>query len=629
MRRSLHGLFLAYSLLAAAACANGGTAIHELPVADATGRGEGFFDTPWPTDLRRTTDGHIDLTAFPNPFNINLLRDYKVAATERLTGYSVSAPAYFRFDVTLDEDSVETGASGASVVAVAVSGPQRGSRHPITHHYYDTGSDYWPAHTLAVRPLYGIPYAPETTYVIALTRGLQADAGGDIVPSATLVSILGGEASPEVQAVYAPALEALETAGVSIDDIANLTVFTTQNPTRELEQARDWLAAQPAPEIVPGSTRFMMNVGPMHVLEGAYRSLIFQTGEAPYLDNGGEVRFEAGAPVVQGSFNARYALALPMGEPPPTGWPVVLYAHGTGGDYLSQIRNGVAQDLAERGIASMGVDQIHHGDRNPTESGPEGLVFNFANPLAFRDNARQSALDLVSQARFIREHADVAVEILGEGEVIDPERVMFYGHSQGGLNGPIFLAIDDQAKGGVLSGAGGHLAIALVDKVEPFDIPQLVGTLLRFPPGPSGRESAHLVYEHPALALLQTWTDVADPTNYAPLIFKSPRPGFAPKSVLQTEGLTDLYTPPRAIEALATAAGIPVVEPVLSPIVPQQVAGLAPVQSPVRGNVAMGAATAGLIQADGGHFVATGDDSLRARVNDFLASFANGLPTIP
>ncbi|NIW30061.1 MAG: hypothetical protein GWN25_23775 [Actinobacteria bacterium] len=191
------------------------------------------------------------------------------------------------------------------------------------------------------------------------------------------------------------------------------------------------------------------------------------------------------------------------------------------------------------------------------------------------------------------------------------------------------MAIDDQALGGVLSGAGGHLAIALVDKVEPVNIPQLVALLLRFPgTGAMGLEREHMVYEHPILALLQTWTDVADPTNYAHFLFREPRPGFAPKSILQTEGITDAYTPPRSIEALATAGGIPLLNPVLQPIEAMDVVGLSPVDGPVTANVAGGAATAGLIQADGGHFVAF-DDDLRVRIADFFGSFAEGVPTIP
>jgi len=634
MLRSLR-LFFVLGALALASCgSDGATAIHELPAAGVDRSGLTFFDTPWPTDLRLDGSGHIDVSSFPNPSNVRLLETYKVEMNARLTGYSVSAPAYFRFDGPIDPaslpaDGTASIAEGSSVVAVALDGPRAGERHAMVGHFREEPTVYWPENTLAVRPPHGLPFEPETTYAIALTRELRAADGGPIHRSATLDGILSGSGDAVAVALYAPALTALQGVGIPQRDIVNLTVFTTQHPTRELEQARDWLVAQEPPLRVSSSERWIEDTADYRLIEGAYMSPIFQSGELPYSTEGGEFTVVDGVPTVHGEFEARYAMTVPTGEMPESGWPIVLYAHGTGGDYRTFERNRVGEDLAREGFVTMGVDQIHHGPRNPGTSGPESLVFNFANPLAFRDNARQAALDVVAQAAFVRANPEIAPRAIGEGVIIDPDRVYFYGHSQGGLNGPLFLAIDDQAKGGVLSGAGGHLAIALVDKVEPVNIPQLVGFLLRFPgTGDAALEQEHLVYEHPILAFLQTWTDVADPTNYAHFLFRQPREGFAPKSILQTEGITDAYTPPRSIEALATAAGIPPLMPVLQPIEPMNVVGLAPVSGPVSANVAGGAATAGLIQADGGHFVAF-DDDLRGRIASFFGSFAEGVPTIP
>jgi len=608
--------------------ADGATAIHELPAAEADRTGATFFDTPWPTDLRLDASGHIDVSSFPNLANVRLLETYKAEMNARLTGYSVSAPTYFRFDAPIDEGSLpESGRAslepGSSVVAVAIDGPRAGERHPMVGHFWEEETLYWPGNALAVRPPHGIPLAPETTYAVALTRALKAADGGSVRRSATLDAILTGSGDPGAVALYAPAVEALGTAGISAEAIVNLTVFTTQNPTLELEQARDWLVAQEPPARLIAGERWIEDNEDYTLVHGTYLSPNFQSGEVPFSGSGGELTVVDGVPTVHGEFEARYAMTIPLGEMPEDGWPVVLYAHGTGGDFETFVRNRVGQDLARRGFVTMGVDQIHHGPRNPTSVGPESLVFNFNNPLAFRDNARQAALDVVAQAAFVRANPEIAPRAIGPGTFIDPDRVYFYGHSQGGLNGPLFLAIDDQARGGVLSGAGGHLAIALVDKIEPVNIPSLVGLLLRVP----NLEREHLVYEHPILAFLQTWTDVADPTNYAHFLFREPREGFAPKSILQTEGITDLYTPPRSIEALATAAAIPPLNPVLQPIEPMDAIGLTPVDGPVSANVAGGAATAALIQVDGGHFVAF-DDDLRVRVADFFESFGEGLPTI-
>ena len=164
----------------------------------------------------------------------------------------------------------------------------------------------------------------------------------------------------------------------------------------------------------------------------------------------------------------RFAMVVPKESAcpqPEGGYPIALYAHGTGGDYRSVVGEGgsVGQNLAKRCIASMGVDQIFHGARPgaPPDSDPnkEGniqlLFFNLNNPAAARTNNRQSAIDVVMQARLFTDSRITvpAATARGGKEVrFDGKRLLFFGHSQGGLNGPLFLAIDDAARAMVSNG---------------------------------------------------------------------------------------------------------------------------------------------------------------------------------
>ncbi len=599
---------------------------------------EPFWDLPWPSDLRRTPQGTIDVRDFPNPRSVSLLEDYKEALSAKLDGYSVSAPGYLRFSVALDERTLPATAEAtveadASVFLMAITGPSAGERHPAVVHYWDPQTVHWPGHTLAVRPVHGMPLSPETTYAIVATTALRAADGRGLAPSDDFAalrdrSLPSDDAIDAAAAIYEPAFEVLDRAGVPREQVLSMAVFTTQDPVGGLLAARDWLVQQPAPEAIASEWRWVREERDEGyiLVHGAYPSPIFQSGEIPYLDGGGELVFdEAGEPVVQGSFDARFSLAIPVGEAPADGWPVVLYAHGTGGDFESSL--GVAGTFARLGIATMGVDQIHHGTRNPTTAGPESLVFNFANPHAFRDNARQAALDVVQQARFVANNPISDRIIAADPPVrFDTNNLFFMGHSQGGLNGPLFLAIDDHVRAAVLSGAGGHLPIALVEKVEPVRILELVRLLLRLT-GPTG-DMEHLVYEHPVFALLQTWSDVADPTNYVHMLFAQPREGFEPKSIFQTEGIVDPFTPPAAIEALAVAAHIPQLDPVLRPIEAMELLGLPPQMGPAVGNVAGGRATAGLRQYDGGHFVAFDDDAMTTIGGFFGSALTDGTPAI-
>ena len=63
---------------------------------------------------------------------------------------------------------------------------------------------------------------------------------------------------------------------------------------------------------------------------------------------------------------------------------------------------------------------------------------------------------------------------------------MFFGHSQGGLNGPLFLAGSSLARGAVLSGAGSDPALNLLEKTKPADVAAAFRALVR----PGARELA-------------------------------------------------------------------------------------------------------------------------------------------
>jgi hypothetical protein len=198
------------------------------------------------------------------------------------------------------------------------------------------------------------------------------------------------------------------------------------------------------------------------------------------------------------------------------------------------------------------------------------------------------------------------------------------------LNGPIALAADDQYRGGVFSGAAATISIALLDKTEPYDFRTLLAGLLGL------GDASELDEFHPALSLAQTLADPSDGIHYARAIAIEPRAGFAAKSLFMTEGVRangtgDSYAPPRGIEALAAAAGLPVRLPQIHASDFAAWAGLSPLEVPeagVSGNLAGGAASGavGQYDADGasdGHFVAYQVEAARSDLAAFLRSLAD------
>jgi predicted esterase len=321
----------------------------------------------------------------------------------------------------------------------------------------------------------------------------------------------------------------------------------------------------------------------------------------------------------------RIAITVPKGDPPAAGWPVVIYQHGTGGDYKSFIGDGSGREAAKVTDASgnviaqmvmIGTDQVLHGPRSPAGTDVETEFFNFLNLPAAHDNPKQGALDAFTVVRLIHT-IDVTLPTTGKQLKLDPSRIYFKGHSQGGLTGPLFLAAEPEVKAAILSGAGGDLIYSLLNKTEPVPIPKVVQGLVHDPADEF----------HPLLSLVQTFLEDTDPINYGRHLFAEPLPGVGPKSIYQSMGLIDHYTPVPNIKALALAIGVQPIGPQIEPIDTLSFTTQQWGQAPVSGNVAAGQATGVLLEytapaGDDGHFVVFDVPEAIAQSNRFLATHA-------
>lgn len=620
------------------------TAMWSLP----RGAGPEPFSLPWPNDLARDAAGKVSFALFPQQGIHPLVAEYLRGFEGRLDGFSLAAAAYLRFGMPLDPSSLPADAAattrdGSSLALIDVDpeSPERGRRVPLQWHFREEATRYWPPMTLAVAPVFGFPLRPSTRYALVATRALHGLGDTALARSADLDAVLSDAPTDDAavnaaRARYAPALAALADLGVARDDLLSLTVFTTDDPTAEFFRAAEWMRRD-------GLRPNLVDLGEPTAADGYVelrghwgRHPNFQSGQNPYsaAGSGDFVLGPDGVPQVQRTERIRFALTLPTTPMPERGWPVAVFAHGTGGNYRSFINSGSAAALAAEGVAVLGFDQVFHGERAAPGASPEAAFFNFTNPHAGRTNNRQAGLDLVQAGRFVRA---LTFELPGaEGATstvrFNSERVFFFGHSQGGLNGPLWLAAEDGASAAVLSGAGGSFALALILKTEPLNIPQLVSTALALRPG-------ELVPLHPVVSLLQHLVDPSDPVNYGRYIVREPRGANRPKHVYQTQGFIDRFAPPAGIAALALSQGLPLALPVLHPEPDYDLLGVPAMPTPARGNIATrgGAVTGVWEQFDApagtdGHFVVFNIADARARTAAFLGSAARdpeGVPTLP
>jgi hypothetical protein len=529
------------------------TALFVLP-DDPRGATDDFYALPFPNDLWRKPDGTLDLSQFPT--NSLIVDTYRTAA-ESLDGFGLNQAIYTRFDGPLDGTSLPDPAAsmqpGASVYLVDIDpdSPTRGERVPVlTRFRAEPTVTLGPDH-IVVRPYPGFGLADGTTYALVITNRVRDLEGGAVNPASRFLELLGDGDDPavlEARAIYEPLLAWLDEPGDDERaDVVSAAVFTTQHATAIAPAIRKAIFAAPAP-VATGVSATIANAT-FKAFIGSYQAVNLQAGDPPYRNApDGEIRLgEDGAAIVQRMEAMRFAVTVPVGPKPTGGFPIAIYSHGTGGDFASFIEDGTAEALARQGIAVISTDQVLHGPRNPGGN-PELDFFNVANPYAMRDNSLQGSADAWSQLRLAQ-----TLRIRDGNRVhnFNPLKVYFFGHSQGGLTGPGFVAFEPTLTGAVFSGTGGLLYLALLYKTAPIDIPMLVQTFMRDDP---------VDEDNPSLALFQMWAERADGGNYAPLMVRRPQLGpdgapLLPRNIFQTEGFTDTFTPNPSIEAFAVALG--------------------------------------------------------------------------
>ena len=357
---------------------------------------------------------------------------------------------------------------------------------------------------------------------------------------------------------YVEGIEALEELGQDARDVAGLAVFRTQDPLEELR-----LVVEDMHRHAPGLD------GPLELAEQfddycVYNSTIsmpvYQRGEPPFRTTGGDLVFENGRPVRQGTERANVVLTVPRGEAPVDGWPVAVFVRTGGGGDRPLVDRGVrpgpdeepevpgsgpARDLAWAGFAAISVDGPHGGLRNVTGGDEQFLMFNVLNPAAMRDNVRQSAAELTLLPDLLDELEVDAGGCGGSKAGFDGEHIAIIGHSMGATIAPLTLATQPRYGAAVLSGFGGSWVMNIVHKRSPLDVRPLAEGILGYP-------QDTLTEHDPALGLLQLAGESADPPVASHVLSARDEPVH----VYMAQGIVDSYILPPIANAGALSLGL-------------------------------------------------------------------------
>jgi len=581
--------------------------------------GPDFFDYPWPSD-RRVVDGQPEMTGFPGTAEFDLVATY-MTRIEALDGFGTNSPIYFRVDghapsLPAPADTT-TAQAPLFLVDVDTESPERGRIIPVTLRYQTEETIWQPAGLVAVTPVLGFPLRPRTTHALVLTTDF-------IEPVEGFSDVWNPDYSDH--SYYTEIDEVLTQLGVPRGHVAYAVRFTTQDPVSEMARFSERIASDLSMPALDQEVTAFRSFHSARSFDGRMWVPLWQTGTKPYFREGGNFVFdEEGRPLLQAWEQVDFTISVPAQvDMPEAGWPVVIYAHGTGGDHHT-FADGmgpleVSNVLAEAGLAGLSISLPMHGDRS-TGLDPALASFNYLNPDSAAATFRQGALDQLYLAELLTRQSHSFAMPSGTVFRTDPERVAYMGHSHGGLIGAIagpFMG--ERVAAMVLSGAGGGLSTSVATRdAGDFDIQGILVDVFGF------EDEEALLPSHPLLGMVQTLAETTDPINYAPYwVERHPYWETTPLSILMTEGLHDLQTPPDTAEALAAAGGLPVLAPAAHFGDGHRLRGMTAIDTPATLNLNTWddvAVTGGLAQfPDQDHFAVFNDEDAAALYQHFLST---------
>jgi hypothetical protein len=630
------------------------TVLFRVPRSTDPPENSDFYRLPFPNDIRKH-NGRISLQGHPRPGG---LVDLYIGAIEAdSTGFGTNQAIYLRF--SRDPDGATFNQAGAiALVDITPGSPEYGQTKSIIGIASNPATAYLCNRHMMIRPAFGQPLRPATTYAAILRQTVRDTSGNAFGQDPDFAAMLASSAPADADlaaawSAYAPLRSYLADASVTFKltaaELAVAAVYTTEAVERPLTAIQAAITAAPAPTVSglvhcgdpgvvspcddsahqrgclpgqPGAANF-------DEYQGTVSLPVFQQGTAPYLnpqDGGGILLDDSGNVSIVAHQPVCFSLTVPKGTAPAAGWPLVIYSHGTGGSYLSAIEPsasgqglagdyalGVATGGAAAPMATLGYDGVLHGTRsNGSTASPDSLVYNFYNPRAARDNGLQAAADLLALPRAFAGQVTTGIKL-------DSGHIALYGHSQGGNATALAAARDAGYGAAVMSGTGGTIMLTLLGRTQPVNLAVMLPLLVGDSP---------VDQNHPVLNLIQMYFERSDPVNFARRLFREPIAGAQRRHVLHVYGTSDSYAPVETQRRYAQAAAFQVALPLVDtyPTLPEY--SMVTVALPISANQAFGTlANITAAQAQyapngyDGHFVSTNNPAARQTIQKMLVTF--------
>jgi len=209
--------------------------------------GSNFYDFPFPSDVRLTPEGTIDLSGYPTgqtgSIGRMILESYVKRAREISFGFGLNAPVYFHLSESILSCSVPAEIPAPSVedpaFLVNLSGDPEFAPLETRWVETNTGDPFLSDNLLMLLPKAGYPLKSGQTYLTVLTNRIRGKNGKPLTRSVNFDNFWAGQNSNLSGIFHLTELKSrLAELGLPDDKVAGLTVFTVQDAVHQYELAR-------------------------------------------------------------------------------------------------------------------------------------------------------------------------------------------------------------------------------------------------------------------------------------------------------------------------------------------------------------------------------------------------------
>ena len=450
------------------------------------------------------------------------------------------------------------------------------------------------------------PLRPGAQHTFIVTNEYKATDGYCTTPSPVMKGLLRSEVESQYEEQMQRVQTVLERVDIDAGNISHLLTFTTQDDLGIFNEVA---------QVISENDYEWDDIPTCNGEDILYCSNSFTAND--YRTNGAIEDTEA---IDQWSLKVHSWFPTDI-EPP---YPVIIYGHGLNSS--ADAGSAVANIVAPLGFATFAIDALHHGQHpiaNPDSALP-ALIFLGINLGDFTFDSRslrgsfdQSAADRLQLIQLLRQHPDID----GDGTVdIDPDQLVYYGISLGGLMGSQLMANTD-IDAGILAEGGGDLPVFSTDTTTVDSLEDV----LEFLVGPPD------VFDR-MLPVMQTGVDSSDPAVWATHVLQNRLDDSPIPNVLFPVCVEDDTVPPATAKALAHGLGISHMTPILDAVPMLDIE-----EGPLQGNHHSGA-TAAYFQFDrisqNGEVIPSNHDNLpnspeaKWMFRHFLETHLNGVAEI-